>query len=242
METVVGKTNGGQREDTFAYIFEVGDHPIGLIKARLGEHVDASERRLVGHAPILRSDEYSPEPWKLYTRITLTASDQRTATVQAVSFSVERGVITVLRPGDLLHFSRDASGLGLSIVRGGYLVAAAGAVETLCKMPLGADVEVRCPGADLEARFFAQPDAFHYFFGGAAPRGKPLVEVVAAGETRIMPWGRPQIGPYEFLVRPSGMRPSHLYMSVELTRVCPETAAHTSAQLLDREMPTITPW
>ena len=115
-----------------------------------------------------------------------------------------------------------------------FLIAAAGPVDVLRFLPLGSDLRICAATEDVEERFFKQPGAGRYFVGGPAPIGRPFVEIVAGGETRIMPWGRPQMGPFEVFVRDS-VRLGVLLISIERLKVCPETAAHTSAQLLDRE-------
>lgn len=187
---------------------------------------------MLGGAPVLTWAEYTPEPWKLYAKVTLASTDQASS-ANRVSFLIDRGLMKVLRAGDQLHVAALPT-VGMTIVHDDFLVAAAGPVDVLRHMPLSSEFRICAPTDDLEERFFKQPEAFHYFLGGRPPRGKPFVEIVAAGETRIMPWGRPDIGPFEVFVRAS-TRPGALLMSIERLKVCPETAAHTSAQLLDRE-------
>lgn len=126
-------------EGTFNYTFEIDEGFSSTQRAhgKLSEPA-RSDRRLVGHSPIFEAVEYQREPWQLYARITLHATDRPNATVAGVSFSVERGLVRVLRPGDVLHLSRTpCGGLGISIIRDSYLVAAAGAVQSV---PLGTDV------------------------------------------------------------------------------------------------------
>lgn len=217
-------------EGTFDYRFEVVGKLAGPIKGRLREPVGSGDRRLVGHTPVLEATEYQREPWQLYARITLTPSDRGNATVSAVSFSVERGLIRVLQRGDLLHISRTrCGGIGLSIIRDAYLVAAAGAIT---HVPLGADVSIRYP-MDLiqqaEAIFRSRDPEYHL--------PDHPIEVSIAGETRILHRGR-TIGPYEIFVRHGfllGMPGTDACASIERRGVCPETAAHTSAQLLEEE-------
>jgi hypothetical protein len=42
------------------------------------------------------------------------------------------------------------------------------------------------------------------------------------------------MGPYDVLLR-SGLQDTEAWLSIERKRVCPETAAHTSAELLEKE-------
>src|SRR3712207_2434730 len=104
-------------ETTFAYAFEVSDNQAGPIEGELQEVPANGARRLVGHAPVLTTTECQRQPWQLYARITLTASDKPNATVRAASFSVDRELIRVLKRGDLLYISRThRGGIGLSIL------------------------------------------------------------------------------------------------------------------------------
>jgi hypothetical protein len=116
-------------EGTFDYTFDVFD-ALGVgqkLRGRPREDLLKGDRRLVGHAPLLEASEYQRQPWQLYARITLIASDPSSALVKSVSFSVERGLVRVLRRGDVLHIRRTGcAGIGLSILRGNHLIAAAG--------------------------------------------------------------------------------------------------------------------
>jgi hypothetical protein len=217
---------------TFAYVFEVTEplERARRLAGRLRESLRAGERRLVGHAPVLEATEYQREPWQLFARITLSASDEQ-ATVRQVSFSVERGLIRVLRRGDVLHLARTASGeVGLSIIRDDYLVAAAGAITSV---PLGSDIVARCPmdlAEQAEAIFRTRDPQYHL-------REWPL-ELSIAGQTRILHAGRPVIGSYDVLVRHGflwAIPGRSACASIEGCGVCPSSAAHTSAQLLDEE-------
>lgn len=216
---------------TFAYTFNVTDRiESGVrIAGRSSDPVTDGQTRLVGYAPVLEAAEYQREPWQLYARITLSASERRHATVGWATFSVERGLVRVLRRGDQLHISRTScAGIGLSIIRDGYLVAAAGAITDV---PLGADVSARHPG-DLVARaeaIFRTRDAEY-------DMSEHPIELTIAGVTRILHGGRPTMGPYEVFVRHGflpGVPGTDESVSIERRRVCPDTAAHTSAQLLE---------
>jgi hypothetical protein len=214
----------------FSYVFEMPEEPR---RATVGRVADGSGKCLLGAAPVLTWTEYTPQPWKLYARVKLTRSASRGAPAARAFFAVDRGVLTMLRPGDLLHVAA-LPWLGISIIRNGCLLAAAGAVETLSRISLGVDVQIRFPGENLEERFFRQRHSGHCWLGGPPPIGEPFVEIVAAGKTQIMPWGRPTIGPYEVFVRSSVTSPS-LLVSIQRLKACPETSAHTTAQLLDRD-------
>src|SRR5262249_40057216 len=156
-------------------------------------------------------------------RFTLIASDRHNASTSQVSFSVQRGLLNVLRPGDVVYISRTfCAGLGLSILREGLLIAAAGAIT---HVPLGSDASARIPNdLVLEAeRAFATRDVTYRM------SDCPL-ELTIAGETRICHGGRPKMGPYDVFVRHGfqrGLPGTDVSASIERRGVCPDTAAHT---------------
>ena len=219
---------------TFDYVFvapEQWQSESLRVRGALRTPPERDERRLVGHAPILETLEYQREAWQLYSRVTLRATDGRNATVASASFSIDRGLVRMLRPGDIVHITRThCGGLGLSVLRDDHLLAAAGAITSV---PLGADVSARSP-SDLIQRveaIFRTRDPEYYL------RDRPI-EVSVAGKTRILHSGRPTIGPYEIFVRHGflwGMPGTAECASIERRGACPDTAAHTSAQLLDEE-------
>jgi hypothetical protein len=220
-------------DQTFDYVFEVTKVPVSGMQGRLLEAIERGPyaRRLVGYAPVFDGVEHSPQPGNSYARITLAASDRLNATVAAVSFSVERGLVRVLRPGDLLHLTRSSSGMGLSIVRDRLLIAAAG---NIAGMPLGSDVSVRYPGdliRQANAIFQTRDPEYRMKY-------RPI-ELTVAGHTRILEWGRPTMGSYDVFIRRTGTLDP--WVSIERTGVCPETAAHSSAELLAGDC-EITPW
>jgi len=212
-------------DQTFDYVFEVATAPVSGMRGRSLEAIEPGPyaRRLVGYAPVFDAVEYSPQPGNSYARITLTASDRPNATVAAVSFSVERGLVRVLRAGDLLHLTRYSSGIGLSILREERLIAAAG---NIAGMPLGSDVSVHYPG-DLihQANVIFQTRDPEYRM-----KYRPI-QLSIAGETRIREWGRTTMGSYDvFIRRAHTLDP---WVSLERIGICPETAAHSSGQLLE---------
>jgi hypothetical protein len=203
------------------YTFRVGDTPRGPFSGRMTE--GASEC-LLGAAPALTWAEHTPEPWKLYARVTLTASDG----AEGISFVIERGVLMMLRSGDDMHVAASPA-LALSVVRGGFLIAAAGAAATLSRMPLGRDVAIR----------FADPAVVRPEIAPGAryrPEDFPIrpVEISIAGARRAMWHGRPTMGAYDVFVT-RGIHGGEPRISIEMATVCPQTSAHTSAQLMDRD-------
>jgi hypothetical protein len=66
-------------------------------------------------------------------RITRIATDRDSSTVESVSFSVDRNLVKMLRPGDVVNVTYELEyGLGLSIVRRDHLLCALGDV---CHLP-----------------------------------------------------------------------------------------------------------
>jgi len=111
-----------------------------------------ADSRLVGTSPNVRVTDAGPPsdpglrpPWSLRkrSRITLVATAQDQASVAEASFYIDKTLTDCAKAGDHMHLSRDLGcGLGFSLIRGGKLVAAAGALTVV---PLGNGVEVRIP-------------------------------------------------------------------------------------------------
>ena len=79
-------------------------------------------------------------PSVLASRIVLTAHDRTDATAAAAWLHLDQGLVDALRPGDVVNLTRTPrGGLGLSVVRGGDLFVAVGAVTGV---PLGSDLKV----------------------------------------------------------------------------------------------------
>lgn len=158
---------------TFDYVTTVPEKPAGSLcewEVRLRYPVkqtgsDISDRRLVGYSPCLQITDagLTPDPGPrrpsvMRRRLTLTAASPKDATVSAISFHVDRDLISLLEPGDDLHMSRTkCAGLGLSILRRGKLLAAVGAVTAV---PLGDDFQAHLPFRLLEkaSAVFAKAD------------------------------------------------------------------------------------
>ena len=84
-----------------------------------------------------------PLPTITRTRLTLRASTRKGATVKAASFYLAKIAVAALQTGDTLHIARThCGGLGVSALRDGSLIFAAGAVTAV---PLGDSVSVKTP-------------------------------------------------------------------------------------------------
>ena len=218
-------THMSSPRDNFSYVFEVGEDRRGPFNGRVtggfGECV-------LGSAPELSWTEYTPAAWKLYARVELKATERQTA-VAGISFIIDRGLMTVLSSGDYVYLAALPL-LGISIVRNGLLIAAAGSAPTLTRIPLGSEVSLTFP----------EPAEVRIVLGGGE-RYRPEnfavrpVAVSVVGEPSRACWrGRPRVGRYDVLVD-RGLHLGEPRVSMELSKICPETAAHTSAQLMDRD-------
>ena len=211
---------------TFQYIFEVPHDFATSVNGRpLNERKPGQEKMFLGSAPTMEATEYERQPWQLFARVDLRAWTRR------VSFSVDRGMIRVLRKGDEVCFSRSScGGIGMSIVRDDMLIAAAGAIHLV---PLGSDVHVRVP-VDL----IAEAEAVLQRRDPKYRMHDQPVEISVGDETLIIHSGRPRLGPYDVFMRHGflrGLPGEDCSISIERVGVCPDTAAHTTAQLLHDE-------
>ena len=217
----------------FSYVFEVRENSRGPFR---GRPIDGVQESLFGSAPQLAWTEYTPAPWKLYARITLTTIERRDGTAAALSFVIERGLMTILRRGDVLHLAA-LPFLGIAIVREGVLIAAAGAAATLTRIPLGRELTIAFPDPARVPIHVAPGARYRPEDFAARP-----VELSIAGERSQAWWrGRPTIGRYDALID-RGVHDGEPRISLELSKVCPETSAHTSAQLMDRDGYQIIEW
>jgi hypothetical protein len=155
------------------------------------------DSRLVGLAPLLTvSDASLPErthgghPEAMRSRVTLTARTRRQAQVAAASFYVSKRLMLRLKAGDVIHLARThCAGLGLSVVRSGRLVAAAGAVTAV---PLGHGVTAGrasdlMKGA-IEVFRTRDPD---FSFEEIA------IEITVDGRSAVLFRGRRELGPFD---------------------------------------------
>ena len=238
---------------TFDYVTTVPERPAGSLsewEVRLRYPVkqtgsDISDRRLVGYAPRLRITDagLTPDPGPrrpsvIRSLLTLTAASPKDATVSAISFHVDRDLISLLQPGDDLHMTRTrCAGLGLSIIRRGKLLAAVGAVTAV---PLGDDFQAHLPFRLLEkaSAVFAKADPEFEF-------DEMPIEFVHQKQRRILFRQSCQLGPYAvfmwhgFLTGMPGTNESAAIC--EASRQVPAFAS-LSAQLLEADPAGLTRW
>lgn len=209
--------------DSYSYIFEVP----GDIRLPMAGRNDDGRRLLLGPSPVLHWEPFTPEPTKLYARVTLTAVEKRGANADGIAFTIDRGLIDALRPGDAIHVLGSPM-VGLAIRRGNQLIAAAGSGDALTSMPLDPDIDLSIPGDLVQeaARIFRTRD----------PRYEVTefpVEVSISGETRIMRWGAPTMPPFEVYVAPSAVD-KFPGVGIERQGGCRPRSAEVSADLMDK--------
>jgi hypothetical protein len=183
--------------------------------------------------------EFTPQPWQLFAHVVIRFAAPDTHEATELTFRIERGLLTILRPRDRFYFC-GSPWAAISIVRDGTLVAAAGAVHALMRIPLGAEVAIRYPASSdvkvpiplggLEPRPGPRPEG----------RARHATEITVDGVTTAWYVGRPTLGQYDIYLGP-GFRDAEPWLSMERKRVCPETAAHTSSELLDKHRPHTAP-
>lgn len=217
---------------TFDYAFVVPDGPKSgsrKMQGALRHPLKWYEQRFVGRHPILEAVEYQKEAWQLYSRITLTPGGWGRAGATSFTLSVDRGLMVMLRPADVVHISRThAGGVGLSVLREDRLVAAAGAIT---HVPLGVDVTVGHP-VDLigqAAAVFRARDPQYRISDNP-------IEIRVGNVTRLLSIGGATLGDYDIRVHHGcvlGYPGRDECVSVERQGWCPDLAAHTSAELID---------
>ena len=168
-------------------------------------------------------------PWVLRSCLTLTAAVRRHATVAAASFHVDKALTSSFRTGDVVHLARtECGGLGLSVIRGGDLVVAVGAITAV---PLGRWVVARIPMdlvAAAEAIFRQRDPGFDF------PE-RPL-EISVDRSLVVIYRGRRTIGPFEVFVEHGflhGIPGTDVCAAIYRKGSCPDEAANASAMLLE---------
>ena len=161
--------------------------------------------------------------------ITISSRDPKNDRAPSHAIHVDMEFVRSLRRGDTVNFAlTGCAGLGVSVIRGDTLVAAAGAVTAV---PLGSDLVVRYPGELIRA--------VSALFEGIDPDCQPPeipIEITAAGERRLVYHGTRKLGPYRIYML-HGFYPGvpGTDECVAISRVgFSETAVNATAQLLER--------
>ncbi len=243
---------------TFDYVATVPDRLVDDSSpwvARLREPVqrtsDGLGSRLVGASPRLQITDagLTPNPgytrgvWRpevLRSRITLIASEMEGASARSVSFHVDKGLTSALRPGDLIYTARTGCAqLGLSVVRHGQLVVAVGAITAV---PLGKNAEAQIPWdlvEQMEAMFRKRDPHFSL---------SELPIEVRVGNRRLLSLGRGgRSGLKGYVVKVMhgfyrGMPGVDECAAISLIGACSDIAADSSALLLDTDPYEIIGW
>lgn len=193
------------------------------------------DKRLVGWSPLLyvREAALPPNPSSSVpsvrrSEIRLMATDKKYASLETVSYFVDRVLIRVLRPGDVFHIARThCGGVGASAVREGKLIFAVGAVGAV---PLGSEISVKTPYELLEKAeaILRQRDPEFEFLHHP-------IEVCIGGRPKILYRGHLQMGGYHVWVEHGfvpGMPGTEESVSITLDEACDWVAGSASAQLL----------
>ena len=226
---------------TFEYVAEIPDYEgvtfsCDASSRFLGNDAHGAPCRLVGPTPRLYIEDAGPTPnpgprtpATQRSRLRLTASDTRNATVAETSFILDQGLISALRPRDLLHMvGTGCGGIGVSAIRSGQLIFAVGAIT---EVPLGSDFKARIP-SDL---VFKAKDVFRTRDRRFEFMEYP-VEMRVLNAIRIMYRGRIQLGCFEVWVlhgRYWGEPGVDECLSVARKGACPVVDANSSALFLD---------
>ena len=189
------------------------------------------DHRLVGYSPLVELSR---------GKVALHAARRCCAQVVAAQFDVDDALMSVLRCQDRLHLVRAASGdLAVSVVRGGRLVLAFGA---LTQVRLGDHVSVRAVrrhGVETERQELgftprhAQRNGWHLW-----DRPGAVVEVYVDGDTRGLSVAESAevMGHHVWVGRgvEGGCPGSLESMAVSNDSLCPRDVAVHSAQLVGR--------
>jgi hypothetical protein len=207
---------------------------------------DINDSRLVGWSPVLRvtnaglpEDAGPRRPRVFRSRLTLSATGREHARLGAASFHVAKGLVTSLMPGDVLHMARTLSGgLGVSVVRGGELVVAAGTVSAV---PLGETIHAGAPVDLLKTTteaFRRQDPEFEF-------HEIPL-ELTVGQSVAILFRGRRKMGGYGVYMEHGhlkGLPDTDECLAIYREGLCSDVDASTSAQFLaDASSFSMTRW
>lgn len=227
---------------TFEYVAVIPDHMGAtfscdmLLRPLTTDPRSNAPTRLVGPTPRLHVEDAGPTPnpssrapASQRSRLRLIAADRRNASVAEASFVLDDGVISALRPGDLLHLVRTGCGnIGVSAIRCDQLIFAVGAITAV---PLGCDVTARIPYdlvSQTEAIFKARDGGFEF--------AEYPVEIHASDEVRIMYKGRIELDSIDVWVlhgHYSCTPGVNACGSVVRKGACPAVDANSSALFLD---------
>ena len=197
---------------------------------------DLTDNRLVGWNPLLHIGDagLTPNPGPnrpavLRSELRFVSQDKRYAQKSSASYYVDRVLMNAMRPGDIFHMTRSSSGgLGVSALREGELIFAAGEISIL---PLGSTIQVRIPLDLIQAaeRMFRQHDAKFEF-------PELPIEIRDISMCSILFRGSLSRNGYRIWVRHGfypGTPGTAECVAISLDGACDHTAVCASAQLLE---------
>lgn len=184
-----------------------------------------------GEGVRVRIVHISPIPGVLYSCMVLTPVEA-TSDVWPLHFHLDRRMTTRLCAGDVVHIrTTHCGGLGISIVRHGELLAAAGAV---CSVPLGRHVIARHPAGLFDEALAVIRRRYSDFEWHETP-----VEVTAGDASRLLLRARTTVGDYEVYVvhgHLNGIPGTDASLAISRVGSGLEVAANTTALLLNSPM------
>ena len=251
-------------QGTFEYVAVVPDRAgtVFSCQARLQRQLGDLEHnsRLLGPSPLLQVEDAGPTPNPSASnpatdrsRLRLIAADRRHASIAEASFILDRGIISALHPGDLLHMVRTSCGrIGISAIRSNQLIFAAGAIT---QVPLGCNFEALIR-TDLvsedksvlqrrETGFRPRRGLRRLLWRWQGPLLQYPVEVRASGEQHLIIRGGIELGSFKVWVLHGfycGMPGINECLSVAQKGACPVVDANTSALFLDSDHLEMVHW
>jgi len=199
-----------------------------------GSHL--RDNRLIGWNPLLHISDAgltpNPGPTRpavLRSELRFVSQGKKYAQISSVSYYLDRVLMNAMLPGDVFHMARTVcGGLGVSAVRQGNLIFAAGAISAI---PLGSGMQAKVAGdLILEAeRTFRQHDPKFHF-------PEHPIEIRFAGKCDILFSGSTSRNGYHIWVWHGsylGVPGTAECVAISLDGACDHTAVCASAQLLE---------
>jgi hypothetical protein len=224
--------------DSFRYSAVVPEGPKSTERRMVAsplpsEFASYPEGEVLGTAPVIETVEDTSVDADPVCKVLISAS--RPAKIASASFSVDRELIRMLRPGDVVNIVRSyRRDPGFSVVRDGELVVGVGAVADV---PLGSHVTVDYAGdlvSEAERIFKAVDPEYR-------ASQWPLA-VTVAGFKRLLNLTIATIGEYDIYIARLFNGVSGALASISRTGVAPDCAGSTTAALMKREEMRLTGW
>lgn len=196
-----------------------------------------TDNRLVGWNPLLHISDAgltpNPGPTRpdvMRSELRFVSQDEKYAETSSVSYFLDRVLMNAMRPGDVFHMARTCcGGLGVSALRQGNLIFAAGEVSAV---PLGSRIQAKIAGDLILAAqsIFRQHDPNFEF-------PELPVEIRDAETCDILFHGSIKKDGYHIWVRHGFYQDvpgTAECVAISLDGACDHTAVCASAQLLEQ--------